>query len=108
MNFFSSFLRQSLGVVLVVLLSAVFAFAQQGRGTLRGVISDEFGATIVRATVTLTDQNGLEKTTTTNGEGAYVFSGLAPGKYLLRASAQGFAVSDEAEVDIAAGQRQSL
>src|SRR6266850_655699 len=100
-------LRQSLGLALIVVLSTVIALAQQTRGTLRGVIKDELGATIVGATVTLTDASGVEKTTTTNGEGAYVFTGLAPGKYSLRASAQGFAVSEDTEVDLTAG-RQSL
>jgi Carboxypeptidase regulatory-like domain/TonB dependent receptor len=107
MNVSRNILRQSLGVALVVVLSTVVALAQQTRGTLRGVIKDELGATIVGATVTITDASGVEKTTTTNGEGAYVFSGLAPGKYSLRASAPGFAVSDDTELDVTAG-RQSL
>jgi hypothetical protein len=108
MNVSKSILRQSLGVALIILCSMTFALAQQARGTLRGVIKDELGATIVGATVTLIDTNGVEKTTTTNGEGAYVFSGLAPGKYSLRAAAAGFADSDETEVDVVAGPRQSL
>jgi len=107
MNVSRNFLRQVLGSVLILLLFAVAGLAQQTRGTLRGVIKDELGATIVGATVTLTDANGVEKTATTNGEGAYVFSGLAPGKYSLRATAKGFADADETEVDLASG-RQSV
>ena len=108
MNVSRKFLRQSLGVALIVLLSTMVVLAQQARGTLRGVITDELGGTIVGATVTLIDANGVGKTTTTNGEGVYVFSGLAPGKYSLRAAATGFAVFDETEVDLTAGGRQSL
>ncbi len=108
MNVSGSSLRQSLVVALIVLLSTTAALAQQTRTTLRGVIKDELGGTIVGATVTLTDAGGLEKTATTNGEGVYVFSGLAPGKYSLRAAATGFAVSDETDVDLAAGARKSL
>src|SRR4029079_18589847 len=100
MNVSRKFLRQLLGSVLVLVLFAVVGPAQQTRGTLRGVIKDELGATIVGATVTLTDASGVEKTATTNGEGAYVFSGLAPGKYFLRATAKGFADADETEVDL--------
>ena len=107
MNFFRNILRQTLGVALVLGLFAAVGLAQQTRGTLRGVINDELGATIVGATVTLTDTNGVAKTATTNGEGAYVFNGLAPGKYLLRATAKGFANSDESEVDVTRGA-QSL
>ena len=107
-NFFRPGLRLSLGVALIIVLSATAALAQQARGTLRGVIKDELGGTVVGATVTLTDPGGVEKTATTNGEGVYTFNGLAPGKYLVRATAPGFAVTDETEVDVAAGQRQSL
>ena len=98
----------SFGAVLIFVLSAAIALAQQARGTLRGVISDEFGAAIVGATVTVTDAAGVEKTTVTNGEGAYTISGLAPGKYTVKATATGFAISDETPVDIAAGQRRSV
>src|SRR5258705_13152274 len=108
MNVSGSFLRQVLGAALVMMLFATVGFAQQTRGTLRGVIKAELGGTIVGATVTLTDANGVEKTATTNGEGAYVFSGLAPGQYSLRAAAKGFADADETEVDLAAGARQSM
>src|SRR6266513_3630888 len=107
MNVSTKFSRQSLGIALIVVLSAVFAFGQQARGTLRGVIKDELGATIVGASVTITDPSGVEKTGTTNGEGAYVFNGLVSGKYLLRASATGFAVS-ESEIDLTSGQRATL
>ena len=104
MKVFINSIRQALALAIIVALSAVFAMGQ-GRASLRGVIKDEFGAIIVGATVTLADQNAAEKTTTTNGQGEYVFSGLAPGKYSVRATATGFAVSDEAEVELAAGQR---
>ena len=107
MNVSNRFFRRMLSVALVVLLSVVVALAQQTRGTLRGVIIDELGATIVGATVTITDASGVEKTATTNGEGAYVFNGLAPGKYSLRAAATGFAISDDTEVELKAGQRQT-
>ncbi len=112
MNVSTKVLRQSLAtglaVALIVLLSTVAALAQQARGSLRGVIKDELGATIVGATVTLTDASGVEKTTASNGEGVYVFNGLVPGKYSLRATALGFANSDENEVNLTAGARESL
>jgi uncharacterized surface anchored protein len=108
MNFFRSPLRHILGIAAIFILCAMVSPAQHTRGTLRGVIKDELGATIVGATVTLIDSNGVEKSATTNGEGAYVFSGLAPGKYFLRAAATGFAPSDETEVDLTARARESL
>lgn len=107
-NILRQTLRQTSGVALVIVLFAAVGLSQQTRGTLRGVIKDELGATIVGATVTLTDANGVEKTATTNGEGAYVFNGLAPGKYIVRAKATGFADSDDSELDLTGGGRQSL
>src|SRR5204863_7563807 len=70
--------------ILIVLMVAILAVAQQARGTLRGLITDELGGAIVGATVTLTDASGAQKKTTTNGEGVYAFTGLAPGKYSLQ------------------------
>ncbi len=65
-----------------LILAAAFSTSvfAQARASLRGVISDEFGAAIVGATVTLTDASGAAKTATTNSDGAYTFTGLAPGK----------------------------
>src|SRR5216683_857325 len=85
--------------------TSVFA---QARASLRGVISDEFGAAIVGATVSLTDASGAAKTSTTNADGAYAFTGLAPGKYKIHAIATGFAVSTDADVDVAAGRRDPV
>src|SRR5256886_13498157 len=90
-------------VLLLASLSAtVFA---QGRANLRGVINDEFGASIVGATVTLTDAAGTQKTATTTADGTYSFAGLAPGKYKVRATATGFATSEDTEVDVTAARR---
>src|SRR5687767_12060799 len=105
MNVSRNVLRQVMGTTLILLLSLVVVVAQQSRGTLRGVISDELGATIVGATVTLTGADGVDKTVVTNNDGVYSFTALAPGKYLLRAEAIGFAASEVTEVDVNAGQR---
>lgn len=99
--------RQILPCALIILLAATLVTAQQTRGSLRGLITDELGAAIVGANVTLTDATGTQKKTTTNGEGVYTFAGLAPGKYSLIAIAPGFAPSDVKEVEIT-GARQSV
>src|SRR5713226_9440761 len=93
-----------------LILAAAFTtsvFAQT-RASLRGVTSDEFGAAIVGATVTLTDASGAAKTATTNSDGVYTFTGLAPGKYKVHAIATGFAVSTDTDVDVAAGRRDPV
>src|SRR5437660_7204809 len=92
-------------LLLVGLSAADFA---QGRASLRGVISDEFGASIVGATVTLTDAAGKEKAATTTADGTYSFAGLAPGKYKVHAAATGFAASEDTEVDVTAARREPV
>ena len=99
--------RNLLLTALLVLLASALVAAQQNRGTLRGVITDELGAVIVGANITLTDASGVQKKTTTNAEGVYNYAGLAPGKYSLMAIAPGFSPSDVKEIDVTAA-RQSV
>src|SRR5215213_1555367 len=107
MNSVQKLPRKFFYVTLILIISAALVVAQQTRGTLRGLITDELGAVIVGVNVTLTDATGVQKKTTTNGEGAYTFVGLAPGKYSLQAFAPGFALSEAKEVDVTGG-RQSV
>jgi uncharacterized surface anchored protein len=86
-------------IILILVLNSASALGQ-ARGSLRGLITDELGAAIVGASVTLTDAQGSQKKTTTNAEGVYTFTGLAPGKYSLSATATGFASSESREADI--------
>jgi len=107
MNFPQSSPRKICSLVLFIILTSTLIAAQQARGTLRGLITDELGAAIVGANVTVTDATGVQKKTTTNGEGVYNFTGLAPGKYTLQANAPGFAPSESKEIDMTAA-RQSV
>jgi hypothetical protein len=100
-------LPRTLSILAFALLLCVNVAAQQTRGTLRGLVTDELGAAIVGANVTLTDATGVQKKTTTNDEGVYTFAGLAPGSYKLQAIAPGFTQTEEQTVDIKAG-RQTL
>src|SRR5689334_15698245 len=97
-------LTTCLATFLFVVAACVTA-AAQGRGTLRGSVNDEVGAVIVGATVTLTDGSGAQKTATTGNDGAFAFTGLTPGKYLVRAEAGGFSQSDDIEVDVTTARR---
>ena len=107
MNSIHNLPAKVLTAIFIVSLTATLVAAQQARGSLRGLITDELGAAIVGANVTLTDATGVQKKTTTNGEGVYTFAGLAPGKYSLIAIAPGFATSDVKEIDVT-GARQSV
>src|SRR5437773_11316747 len=100
-------LRKVLTHFVSFVLAAAFATTSfaQGRANLRGLITDEFGAAIVGATVTLTDASGAQKTATTNADGTYSFTGLSAGKYTIHATSVGFATSEDAAVDVNAARR---
>src|SRR3954469_4783479 len=83
-------------------------FAQQSSATLRGQVADPFGGLVVGATVTVADANGVEKAATTDDQGRYAFTSLAPGLYTVRAAAAGFAAFENTGVDIRAGRTEPL
>lgn len=91
-----------------VLFCSKMSFGQQSSATLRGQVADELGGLIVGASVTAADASGVEKTATTDDEGRYSFSSLAPGRYTVRVVAPGFALYENAEVEVAAGGTDPL
>jgi len=102
------FLQRVSIIALVLAHITNCVLAQQARGSLRGVVKDEFGAMISGATVTLIDANDQKKTTTTNGDGNYSFDGLVAGRYGVSAAATGFAASVETPIEVTTNQRSSL
>jgi uncharacterized membrane protein YgcG len=98
---------RSLGLLLLVAVCAGAALAQQSAaGILHGQISDEFGGVIVGATVTATDAAGKAKTVVTDNDGNFTLAGLAPGHYTVRAFATGFALYENAEVNVQPGRNE--
>ncbi|HZI61586.1 MAG TPA: TonB-dependent receptor [Pyrinomonadaceae bacterium] len=89
----------------VVFCVCLIATAQQRVGSLRGQVSDELGALVVGASVTLVAADGSQKTATTNADGVYTINSVAPGPYTLRVSASGFNSYEKTELAIAAGPR---
>jgi hypothetical protein len=60
-------------------------------GSISGTVKDPAGAFIPKAVVTATNlQTGVRQSVTTNKAGAYLFSGLAVGRYDVGIVAQGF------------------
>ena len=100
--------RIFLASLIVSSLTLSTAVAQQAKGELRVQVVDEFGGLIVGATVTLTDAAGDAKTVTTNNEGVYLFSGLAPGLYSVRVKARGFSLYESSYVEVKPASRETL
>jgi len=82
--------RTWLSLVAIVLFCSNIVLAQRST-SLRGQVSDQVGAVIVGATVTLTDANGKKTSAQTDSNGAYRFDGVANGVYTLNAQQKGFA-----------------
>lgn len=82
-------------------------FAQQAGG-LKGQVVDSLGDVVVGATVTLVDAIGREKSVTTDRQGEFNLSNLAPGNYTVRVVAANFGLYENPEVEIAAGKREDL
>ena len=67
------------------------AFAQQETATMTGIVRDETGAIIPKATVTVTNvQTNISVKTETDESGAYVIPSLRPGEYSVTVESTGF------------------
>ncbi|HEY1339683.1 MAG TPA: carboxypeptidase regulatory-like domain-containing protein [Bryobacteraceae bacterium] len=88
----------------MLFLSFLLAFSLAGQpstGTIKGVLTDNSGAIIPAAPVSLTG-NGVQKTAQTQADGSYTFTGLAPGEYTVHAVFPGFSPVEK-KVTVAAG-----
>ncbi len=108
MSFRSSYRWIAFVPILLMVATACFASqTQTTTGTLRGQVTDPSGAAIANATVLVTTAT-VANTSTTNRDGIFEVTGLAPGKYGVKVIAAGFAVFERPEIDLVAGQVQKL
>ncbi|HKY06204.1 MAG TPA: carboxypeptidase regulatory-like domain-containing protein, partial [Blastocatellia bacterium] len=90
------------------LISPSSAFSIQA-GRVDGTVSDPTGAKVARARVRLTDASGaVVAEATTDNEGRFAFSDIAPGIYFLSVDADGFVLKDRLSVDVRAGQAKKI
>jgi len=75
---------------LLLVLASAMVFAQ-ANSELTGIVTDQTGAVVPGAKITLTDPStGTVKTSDSGATGLYDFAGLNPGTYNLKVSAKGF------------------
>ena len=83
--------RNFLSVCVLFLCASSLAFAQAGRGSISGVVSDPSGATVSGAKITALNQaTGVAMHTVTSDAGLYSFVSLTPGTYVVTAGHEGF------------------
>src|ERR1700722_13259765 len=91
---------------LVGLLFAAVAFAQRDLGTVAGTVTDQTGAAIPNAKVTITAVATNESFVVTTGTaGEYVRPALQPGIYTVSAEAKGFRRVAQENVVVTSGDR---
>lgn len=102
-------LRAIAFLMLICCLSVSFAFAQStNTGTVVGVVSDQSGAVVPGATVTLTDTStNAARIAETSTTGAYVFVNVSPGKYTITASKTGFELGKIANQTVQVGTQST-
>jgi Carboxypeptidase regulatory-like domain len=100
-----------LAIAFIVLasLNVTFAFAQAtNTGTVVGTVTDQSGAVVPEATVTLTDTSTNESRTTVSGHtGQYVFVNVPPGTYNITASKNGFELDKIANQTVQVGTQST-
>ena len=94
-----------LHTLLIALLFSQVLFAQTA--TLGGQVTDESGAVIPGAKVTLNGPSGAVKSTVADHNGSYTFDGVPPGDYTVQATAPKLSQAQPEKVALRAGA-QSL
>ncbi|MCH8268249.1 MAG: TonB-dependent receptor [Acidobacteria bacterium] len=94
------------GLVLsVILFSASLAMAQLTRGTISGSVTDQSGAAVPGAAITITNvDTGVTRTTETGATGRYEAPNLPVGNYEVRATLGGFQTSIRAGITLSVGR----
>src|ERR1700756_5152598 len=96
---------KSARLTLGFLLFAISVFAQGNFGRILGTVTDQSGAVIAGATVSIIDtQRGLARTLTTDQAGEYNAPTLIPGTYTIRVEAKGFQTLNRQNILIEVGK----
>jgi outer membrane receptor protein involved in Fe transport len=78
-------------LAVAIAFSSSSAFAQATMAQLNGLVKDQTGSVIVKATITLhSNDTNQTYTTTSNQSGYYILSNIPPGSYELTVTSSGF------------------
>lgn len=104
----SFFLVTALSLITLLLAGTTFAQGSY-RAQVRGVVSDQSGALMTDAKVTITNVGtNISQTAQTNEHGEYFFTGLRPATYTIKVEAKGFRVSEKQNVVLQVDQQTSV
>ncbi len=99
----------------ISLLGMLLLFTNLGFGQasytaqVRGAVSDQSGALVANATVTITnDGTNIEQTVHSDEHGQYFFSGLRPSVYTIKAQGTGFRIAEKKNIVLQVDQQTSV
>ena len=99
-------LSRTVSLIAVAFIATVALFAQSNTGSITGVVTDQAGAIVPNATVTVTNQGTNEKRTVqADGEGRYEVPSLSTGVYTVEASGTGFQSTSLKDLRLAVGEK---
>src|SRR3984957_11003534 len=94
-------LPRALLLAVGILLVSFPTFSQSVSGRILGEVHDPSDASIVGATIEITDvQRGVSRTTVTDGAGEYVAPNLDPGVYTITVTNPGFKRFERTKVQV--------
>ncbi len=83
--------------------------AQTAAGQITGLVTDQAGAAVPGATITVTDaRTNLQRAVVTTGDGLYAVASLAPGEYRLDLALAGFKAVRREGVRVATGEKARI
>ena len=94
---------KSLLLLLLLLLTLLTTTYAQSTGVVHGVVTDESGALVPGAKVTVSNAAGPVKSATAGNDGSYSVAGLAAGTYTVQATLPGFQQIKPATVNVGGG-----
>src|SRR5690349_19849150 len=101
----SILLQVFIGLTLICLLVASFAWSQEVTASITGKVTDPSGAAVANAKVTATDTDrGTVWPTVTNAEGVYDLPRLPVGNYAVKVEAPGFQAAQQSKLTLVLNQ----
>jgi hypothetical protein len=103
--------KMILTVIVLLLVRVDFAFSQASVSTaeMRGQVTDQAGAAVAGATVTVTDPaKGVSRSATTDENGNFIILALQPSIYNMKVEATGFATRSFSDIKLDVGQVASF
>ena len=102
-------LRTFAAILLLLFLNLIPVEAQEAGGTIVGTVTDQSGAALPNASVTIRNiATKVEHNLTTNADGLYIAPNLIPGTYEITVTAPGFATAVVQEAELLAAERREV